>query len=272
MALIRTPGHPSISIDDGGPDSGACGIPVLFLHSLAGNANHWLGQLEHLRRERRAIALDLRGHGRSEPSLDGDYAIESLAGDIDAVVSLLGLLRFVLVGHSLGGSVSIAYAGAHQEKVVGLLLADPSGDARKVPKEMMIPFMAALESASYAKTIEEYWQGMLTGSRPEIQERILRDLHDMRQETVVGTFRSSLQFDPIAMLRRFKGPKLSVITELNDTPLSLHNLLPDLPFLRITGTGHWLQLDRPDEFNRIMDEFLLSIEASISNSPAGASI
>ena len=130
----------------------------------------------------------------------------------------------------MGGSVSIAYAGMYPDKVAGLLLADPSGDARRVPKEIMIPFMAALESESYAQAIEEYWQGMLVGSRPEVRERVLRDLHDTRQETVVGVIQIHL-FSSIhaTTLQRFKGPKLSVITHLNDTPLSLHNLLPDLP-------------------------------------------
>jgi pimeloyl-ACP methyl ester carboxylesterase len=258
MALIMSAGHLGINIDDGG----AGGIPVVFVHSLAGNAAHWLMQLEHLRTERRAIALDLRGHGQSDPFLDGDYAIASLAEDIHSVIGSLSSQRFVLVGHSMGGSVSIAYAGMYPDKVAGLLLADPSGDARRVPKEIMIPFIASLESESYAQSIEEYWQGMLVGSRPEVRERVLRDLHDTRQETVVGVFKSSLQFDPATTLQRFKGPKLSVITHLNDTPLSLHNLLPDLNVLRITGTGHWLQMDRPDEFNRMMDEFLLSIETS----------
>jgi pimeloyl-ACP methyl ester carboxylesterase len=262
LALIRQPGHASINVED----TGSGGVPVVFVHSLAGNAEQWLRQFEHLRRERRAVAIDLRGHGHSDPPRDGDYSIESMAGDIDVVVNALGLQRFVLVGHSMGGSVSIAYAGIHPEKVAGLLLADPSGDARKVPKEQMNPFLAALQSDSYARAIEDYWQVLLAGSKPGVRERVLQDLHNTRQETVFGAFRSSLEFDPITMLQRFKGPKLSVVTPLNDTPLSLHNLIPDLPHLKISGTGHWLQLDRPDEFNRIMDEFLMSVKSSSSNS------
>lgn len=60
MALIRLAEHPGINIEDCGADGGAGGIPVLFVHSLAGNATHWHGQLEHLQRERRAIAIDLQ--------------------------------------------------------------------------------------------------------------------------------------------------------------------------------------------------------------------
>ena len=174
MSTIRIVGSPMININDGG--SG--GIPVLFVHSLAGNAMHWSSQLEHVRKERRAIAIDLRGHGLSEPPKNGDYAIESLANDIDAVVNALGLQRFVLVGHSLGGTVSIEYASNHPEKVAGLLLADPSGDARKIPKEQIGPFISSLQSDSYSNVIESYWRGLLLGSDPAVQDLILRDLHN----------------------------------------------------------------------------------------------
>ena len=65
----------SIYIDDGGDGS----LSVVFVHSLAGNTQQWSAQLSHIRTTRRAIALDLRGHGQSLPPADGDYAIESIA-------------------------------------------------------------------------------------------------------------------------------------------------------------------------------------------------
>ncbi|MDD4651857.1 MAG: alpha/beta hydrolase [Methanothrix sp.] len=265
MTLIcveATASSPTLCVDDGG--SG--GIPVLFVHSLAGNSGHWSSQLDHLRKNRRAIAIDLRGHGRSDPARDGDYSIEAMANDIDSVARALGLARFVLVGHSMGGSVSIEYAGRHPEKVAGLLLADPSGDGRKLPSGQVEPFLAALDSDSYDGTVEEYWKAMLVGSNPLIQENVLEDLRSIKKEVVIGGFRSMLSFDPIAALLRFPGKKLSVITHLNDMPISLHNLLPDLPDVNVSGTGHWLQLDRPDEFNRIMDGFLLSLADSAPSS------
>ena len=98
----------TLNVDDGG--SG--GLPVVFIHSSGGNTTHWSAQLEHLRKTRRAIALDLRGHGLSQPPKDGDYRLVSQAGDIDAVVNKAGIKKFVLVGHSMGGSVAIAYGFA----------------------------------------------------------------------------------------------------------------------------------------------------------------
>ena len=121
MTLMEIPGPDgSLHVDDGG----AGDLAVVFVHAFGGNTTHWAAQLEHLRQEERAVALDLRGHGFSQPPADGDYRMESMAGDIDAVVNKIGLQKFILVGHSMGGSVAIAYAGLHPERVAGLVLVD----------------------------------------------------------------------------------------------------------------------------------------------------
>jgi pimeloyl-ACP methyl ester carboxylesterase len=262
MVLIRIKGKMSslsLCVDDGG--SG--GLPVIFVHSLAGNTSHWSAQLEHLRKERRAVALDIRGHGNSESPKDGNFAIESLANDIDVVADELGLKRFVLVGHSSGGTVAIAYASAHPKKVTGLLLADPSGDARKIPAEQVNLLIEALESDSYSKAIEDYYDMLLTGSRPTVREKVIQDLRNTQRETVIGIFKSTIPYDPLTPLQLYKGPKLSVVTSLNDAPFSLHNLDTDLPHIQVTGTGHWLQMDKPEEFNRILDDFLAFVESKM---------
>lgn len=248
--LLKT--NPVLHVDDGGKDRGS----VLFVHSLAGNCSHWFSQLEHLRRSRRAIALDLRGHGLSCMASDGDYSISALADDIESAAEALDLQKFFLVGHSLGASAAIEFAGRHPEMLAGLLLADPSGDARKLPAEVTGPFLDAMQSDAYVTTVEDYWRSMIAGSNSAVQEKLLSDMRCTRREVITEAFRSTLQFDPLAPLKRYSGRKLSVIADLNDTPISLHNLLPDLPYVRISGTGHWLQLDRPEEFNRILDEFL----------------
>ena len=58
------------------------------------------------------------------------------------------------------------------------------------------------------------------------------------------------EFDPVTTLQPFHGPMLSVISDLNNFPTSLHNVVPNLPSQPITGTSHWLHMDRPEEFNR----------------------
>lgn len=239
--------------DDGGTGDV---LPVVFLHSTAGNAFQWSAQLEHLRPTRRAVALEWRGHGRSAAPDDGDYSFPATAADVEEAVNRLGIGRFVLVGHSGGGLVALQYAAEHPGRVAGLLLADPAGDARQVPPEQMEALLAGLPSDAYAETIGGYWDLLLTGSDGAVRERIMADLRSTPKETVVGYFRALRDYDPLPALRGYDGLRLSVITPANDAPFGLHNVDPAFPYATVTGTGHWLQMDRPEKFNSILDGFL----------------
>ena len=241
----------SLHVDDGGSGDS----PIVFVHAFGGNTTHWAVQLEHLRKRRRAVALDLRGHGLSQPPADGDYRMESMAGDIDVVVNKIGLSKFILAGHSMGGSVAIAYTGLHPERVVGLLLVD-TGDARQIPEDQKQQYIKALESDAYASVMENYFDQMLAGSVPGVRAKVMQEIRNMPKEMALSFIKEQFRYDPLPALTRYKDPKLAVVTPANDMPYSLHNLVPDLPHVVVTGTGHWIQLDRPEEFNRIMDEFL----------------
>ncbi len=239
-----------LHLDDGGQG----GLPIVFLSSAAGNTEHWAAQLGHLRRTRRAVALDFRGHGRSAPPRDGDYRIASLVLDLEAALDHLGLSRVVLVGHSLGGVVAVAFAGAHPEHVEGLFLLDPAGDGRKLPTEVVQPMMAGLRADPHAAT-EAYWNTMLGPSSAEVRARLMRDLRATAGPAIVGPMEDLLVFDPVTPLARYGGPRLVVVTPANDSPAALHAQRPDLPVRRMT-TGHWVQLDDPEGVNRLLDGFL----------------
>ena len=240
----------AIAVDDGGRGS----LPVVLVHSLAGNSTHWAAQLEHLRRDRRAVALDIRGHGRSEPPKDGDYTIAGMAGDVAAVVDTLGLDRFVLMGHSMGGGVALVYAGAHPDRVAGLFLVDPIGDGKQIRPAEAKAYLGGFET-NYDSTSQGYWT-TVAGPDSAIRKRLLADLQATPREAVVQVLRDLMQFDPDPALARYSGPKLSVVTPHNDMPSSLHRLGKGFPHRMVEGTGHWIQLDKPDEFNRLLDEFL----------------
>ncbi|MGH7471793.1 MAG: alpha/beta fold hydrolase, partial [Longimicrobiales bacterium] len=57
-------------------------------------------------------------------------------------------------------------------------------------------------------------------------------------------------------IRAYSGPKLAVVTPLNDFPFSLHRVDAQLRPVVMEGTGHWLQMEKPSEFNQILDGFL----------------
>ena len=161
MTVQRVPGPTgTLSVDDGGTG----GLPVAFIHSFAGDKTHWAAQLTHLRKTRRALAFDLRGHGDSSTPGQPDYEVDALAQDIVAVADGLRLKRFVLVGHSMGGAAAIAYAGAHPERVAGLVLVGTPG---QTPNEQSCQIMAALE-ADYENVMEDYRKSILSGARPSV--------------------------------------------------------------------------------------------------------
>ncbi len=249
----------NLYIRDGGEGASPDAVPVLFLHSLAGNGGQWALQLDHLRRHRRAVALDLRGHGESDPAEDGDYSIAAMAGDVAAAADQLGLRRFLLVGHSLGALVAIEYAGSHPERVAGLLLVDPNGDMSSVPDSEYRSFLDTLKADPLAE-LESYFRQLVVGGDPEAARWVLEDLRVTHEDAVNGAIEDSMQYEPLPALDRYPGPKLSIISDMNRLPYSLHNLRKDLPFHLMTGTGHWVMMDRPEAFNHLLEEFVERVE------------
>jgi pimeloyl-ACP methyl ester carboxylesterase len=240
-----------LAIDDGGTG----GLPVVFVHSYAGSKSHWKAQLAHLRPSRRAVGFDLRGHGESSPPANNVYASEALAADIAAVVDALGLKRFVLVGHSLGGAAAIAYAGAHPQRVAGLVLVGAPG---KTPPDQAAKIVASLR-ANYDKVMQDFWNELLVDARPEVRAQLLRERGTIGKEASLSIIEGLFAEDPLPALKRYPGPVLIVVTTHEDHPSDLHRLMPTLPNRLIAGTSHWPHLDRPDEFNRVLDAFLASV-------------
>ena len=232
-------------------DGGSGGVPVVFIHSFAGDTTHWTEQLKHLRKTRRAIALDLRGHGQSQPPADGDYSIDALKADVTTVVNTLKLDRFVLVGHSMGGPTAIAYAAENPSKVAGLVLV---ASAAKTPTDMAKEVIASLER-DYGTVYESYATKLLTGAQPEVARKVHKEMLAVDQKTVMTIIKVLFAHDPLPNFKQYPGPKLAITTSEGDTPMDLHNQV-DLPHVTIKDTSHWPQMDKPEEFNRVLDDFI----------------
>ncbi|HWN44915.1 MAG TPA: alpha/beta hydrolase [Thermoanaerobaculia bacterium] len=236
-------------------------IPIVFVHSLAGNGGQWALQLDHLRRRRRAVAFDLRGHGEADPAEDADYSIAGLAADLEAVADQLGLRRFILAGHSLGSVVAIEYASRHPERVAGLLLVDPNGDLTRMPQDQKEAFVSPLRQDPIGE-LTSYYRQLVVGGDADAARWVLEDLRLTHEDAVVPALESSMEYPVIEALGKYPGPKLAVVSDMNNLPYSLHRMLPELTARLMTGTGHWLMMDRPELFNRIVDEFLEEVEGA----------
>jgi pimeloyl-ACP methyl ester carboxylesterase len=170
-------------------------------------------------------------------------------------VDALGLERFAVVGHSFGAGVALEYAASRPARVTLLVVADPIGDGTQTPEADVRPFLEALDSAAYTETIEGYWSS-IAGSDGGVLDRLLADLRATPRETVVRGLNAVMAYDPKPALRRLRVPALAVVTPANDFPYSMHKVGSGLPHRVIEGTGHWLQIERPAEFNRILDQVL----------------
>ena len=249
--MARTIDGPAgqLHVDDGGSGSG---VPVLFIHSYAGSAAHWRAQLAHLRPHRRAAAMDLRGHGQSDAPGDLDYSVPALARDIAAVIDALNLSRLVLVGHSMGGAAAAAYVGEQPGRVAGLVLAGAPGKSEPAQAQQV---MSGLR-ADYEKVTAGYWHSLFEGAQPAVRDTLEGDMRRIQREPSLAMIEAIFAFDPLPALRAYPGPKLIIDTPHGDGDTALYKQLPEVTRKVVTGTSHWAHMDKPQEFNRLLDDFL----------------
>ncbi len=101
---------------------------LVFLHGYGGQALQWRYQLQDFGLNNRVIALDLRGHGRSDAP-DSDYTMAEIQADLTAALDLLEVKGpVVLVGHSFGGAVASQFAHEHPDRVDRLILLATAGE------------------------------------------------------------------------------------------------------------------------------------------------
>ncbi len=244
-----------LRVDDGGDG----GLPVLFVHGNGGNRTQWAAQLDHLRRTRRAVAFDLAGMGESEPASDGDYSVGGFANDVAAVADALNLDRFALVGHSYGGAVVAAYAGRHPDRLAGLVFADVAGDLRGTPPEQVERLRRNLEPGTYEESTRRWFEGILAKGSEPTKFAVMKSLRATPREVFVAATTSLYSFDTAGALAPYRGPRLHIASFLAGAPLAIDREFPEIPVRTIPDASHWLMMDRPSEFNRILDEFLATL-------------
>ena len=101
---------------------------IIFQHGFAGVAESWEFQMTYFSSQYRVIAPDLRGHGQSDAPYT-EYTMPELVDDLNTIVTQLALPeKFILVGHSFGGSICVEYANAYPERIDKLVLIATAGE------------------------------------------------------------------------------------------------------------------------------------------------
>jgi pimeloyl-ACP methyl ester carboxylesterase len=237
-------------------------VPIVFVHGMVGYTGFWKSALAASADRRRAVALDLRGHGNSGPPRDGAYDVYSCADDVVSVLDALDLKRAVLVGHSYGAFVTIETAARRPDVVQRLVLVDPPGDFTRVATEMrdehIVPFIAALEGDQWRSIAEGDFDDALQGSTTAAIAAVHARLATMPHAALLGMYRSMMEYPASAALERYlaasKTSAHAILAPPNTWPFSLHVLVPALHSTMVPDVGHWIMLDAPDRFAAALED------------------
>lgn len=231
-------------------------VPVLFVHGMVGHAGFWNPALAACADIRRAVALDLRGHGSSSAASGGDYSIQGCAADVLSVIDALSLEPLVLVGHSYGACVVSEVAASRPNRVRRLVLIDPPGDFTRVSSDVrdtqILPFIDTLHTDHWRSAVEKTFDQALGGSTISTAATIRARLASTPRETMLSMYESMMSYPTCASLERYlaaHGASIhAILAPANAWPFSLHLLMPAIRTTTISGVGHWIMLDAPDRF------------------------
>lgn len=236
------------------------GPPVLLVHGWCCDHAYFAPQAEHFAAQgRRVIAVDLRGHGASDAPVQS-YAMPGFADDLAFLCGELGLERPLVVGHSMGGIVGFDLAARRPELVGALVMIDaavalPAGARLAIPA-----FLEALRGPSYREAQRAYVGSalFLPTDDPERRERILDAMGAAPQHVMVAAFEGLRDYDPEAATARLETPALYVAA---DEPIPradlvrLRALAPAMQYGQTVGSGHFCQLEVPEQVNAMIDRF-----------------
>jgi len=143
-------------VDWGNPDA----PPLLLVHGGRDHCRNWDWVAQALRRDWHIICPDLRGHGDSAWSPDGNYAMSSYIYDLDQLIHQQKLAPVTIVAHSLGGNICLRYAGIYPDKVRRLVAIEGLGPSPRAK--------AKRSNKSIAERMTEWVdeQRMLSGRLP----------------------------------------------------------------------------------------------------------
>ncbi|MFI5142521.1 MAG: alpha/beta fold hydrolase [Thermoanaerobaculales bacterium] len=155
------------------------GVPVVLLHGFPLSSEAWTPIRTALEQVARVITPDLRGFGGSDAPEDG-YDLDTLAGDVVALADRLGLARFVLGGHSMGGYIALRVAANHRDRLAGLVLIDTRAEADSPEaREKRNAAIARIERGETAAYLDEFVPNLVGPTTRARAPRFVADLRDI---------------------------------------------------------------------------------------------
>lgn len=234
---------------------------LVFVHCWACDRTFWRNQADAFAERYKVVTLDLAGHGESGRDRK-EWTVTGLAGDVEAVVRKLGLERVVLVGHSMGGPVSLAAAARMPKRVKAVIAIDTLHDAEaEFPEEQRNQIMAAFE-ADFEGSIDGFIPMMFRkDADPEMVAMVAKRSKAADRTAVLALMRAFADVDTAALLED-AGVPVRAINAAPAPPLQpataieTNRKYADFDAVLIENVGHYIQLERPEELNALLRETL----------------
>lgn len=260
--------------------------PLLLVHGGRDHCRNWDWVAEALRHDYHIIAPDLRGHGDSQWMLGGSYSISEYVYDIAQLVHQTKLTPLTIIGHSLGGAISLRYSGLYPDtvkKVIAIEGVGPPPDREKEDADLtaqgrVVRWVDQLRNLAGRvprryKTLEEAWQRMQEAN-PHLTPEQARHLtiHGVNQNED-GTY--SWKYDNYTRATPPFTMPGSATKELwggiTCPTLLIHgtdswatdprtdgraDLFKNVTVEEVSGAGHWVHHDQLDVFLKLVRDFL----------------
>ncbi len=233
---------------------------IVFVHCWCCDKSYWKEQVPYFEKKYKVVTVDLGGHGDSGLGRE-DWTVQSFAADVAAVVKTLKLQRVILVGHSMGGPVSLEAARLMPGRVIGIIGVDTFQDfGETVPEEQQKQWLSAFE-ANFPAVTNQFVRSMFpAGADTALVGRIAADMASAPAAVGVGAMKNMLRYDPAPAVRETRVPIRSINADKWPTNVEGNKKLAysyDVKFM--PGRGHFVQLEDPATFNRLLDETIAGI-------------
>jgi pimeloyl-ACP methyl ester carboxylesterase len=234
---------------------------IVFVHGWTCDDTSWAANVPALAKQYRVITLDLPGHGRSESPRDGKISMDLFARAVEAVRAEQRVDRVILVGHSMGTPVIRQYARLYPQHVTALVFVDgivmtppPAGRGVTPPID---PNQFTAPDGLQAR--ERFIRGMFTPKTPaDVQEKVLKMMLAAPTATATGAMLAT--FDPSTFPAEVMTiPVYGIYAEksvLRGNPDVVKKVFPKMESVEMPGTGHFVMMEQPAEFNRLLTTFV----------------
>lgn len=243
---------------------------VVLLHGIGGNARNWDQQLQVLAPHYTAVAWDMRGYGNSE-DYDGPLRLDDLCHDLDAVLDHFGVRQAHLVGLSMGGMIAQEYYRRQPGRVRSLLLANTNvGIGVAFSQQQKDEFVnlrkqPLLEGKTPADLIGPMRQALLGLDPPAAAvDNISASIAGLHAASYIKAIEAIIEFDSSDITAAIQVPVLLLgSTHDRVIPLAsmraMHRTITGSQLYVFDGVGHLSNLERPEEFNELMLDFLAEV-------------